>query len=294
MNEVLFKTTVMGGFNKSDVLAFIDKQDSQFKTREKELVTRINKLENDLKAETEHGAQLADKIKGLEENLEAERSKCSDSLKRTQEANVEAARVKSDYSSKMMDRDLEIDKLRQEVLTLTHKLEAAQDEACGAVSRAEASEEKLRLIDKTEDQIGRALLEAQKTADNIVNTAKKDAQEIIDKARADADDVTDKARDRVKLIFCDAKDKFCILLSGVEDYKKRIEQTHDDVRSFFSSVDTIFSSMQNTAGEVAEKFAGTFKTGNIEYEVKAETENQAAASGNKPKFDFSVEEENAD
>lgn len=292
MNEALFKTTVMGGFNKGDVLAFVDKQDAQFKAREKELVTRTSKLESDLKAESERSAGLEAKVKELEAALESERSKCSDSLKRTQEAIVETARQKNEYTAEISSRDLEIDKLRQEVLNLTHSLDAAQAQANEARIRAERSEDKLHLIDKTEDQIGRALLEAQQTADHIVNAAKSEASDIAEKAKKEAEEAKENASNRVRLIFCEAKEKLCVLLRGVEDYKRRIEDTRSDVRSFFTSVDTIFASMQNTADEVAEKFAGVFKPDDFTEQKSDDAEMEAAAS-DKVRFDFTKAEEEA-
>ncbi len=130
MNEAVFKTTVMGGFSKSDVLAFVDKQDSQFKEREKDLLGRINKLEADLRNETGRGAALDSKVKGLEAELEIEKNKCFGVEKQLQEANLEVGQAKTALNAEISNRDEEIDKLKQEVARLSRCLETAESKNC--------------------------------------------------------------------------------------------------------------------------------------------------------------------
>jgi chromosome segregation ATPase len=279
MNEAVFKTTVMGGFNKSDVLAFVDKQDAQFKGREKDLIARINKLNTDIKTETDRGNEFEAKVKELEVELETERSRRIEADKKSQAASLNEGQAKLSLSSEISCRDAEIDKLRQEVTTLARSLEVADAKAADASTRAEVYEEKLELIDKTEDQIGRAILESQQMADKIIGLAKSEATQTIKVAREVAEASSAQAQESVSRFFCEAREKLDVLLCGVADYKKSIEETRGNVRGFFASVDSIFSSMQNAAADTVEKFTDVFK---MESEIKMEpidvAENEAAAS----------------
>lgn len=284
MNEAVFKTTVMGGFNKSDVLAFIDKQDSQFKEREKDLCERINKLNGDLSAETEKNKKSESRIKELEDELQKQQEKNAAEAKRSNEVVLEAESLKNELSRTQSQRDAETSHLRRQVIELTQSAQNAKGEAEKARQHADECEEKLRLIDKTEDQIGRALLEAQQAADKIVNAAKDEAAQITEKAHIEADSVIENAHTRVKDMFNQSREKLDILLLGVEDYKKRIDETRGDVRSFFASVDSIFASMKETACETAEKFTNAF--GICDETETAELQDEVAAC-ETVKFDFS-------
>lgn len=301
MNEAVFKTTVMGGFNKSDVLAFIDKQDAQFKEREKDLCDRINKLSGDLEQEAGKNKQLEAKIKELEEELSKQQGKNAEEAKRSNEVVLESESLKNELSRTKSQNDAEINHLRRQVAELTQSAHNANDETEQAKRHANECEEKLKLIDKTEDQIGRALLEAQQAADKIVNSAKEEAAKITDRANGEADAEIKNARARVRELFRASREKLDVLLSGIEDYKKSIDETRGDVRGFFASVDSIFAAMKETACETAEKFSKAFETDDEnEAETAAETEKEKAQAPESEagetacktvKFDFSSKEE---
>lgn len=284
MNEAVFKTTVMGGFNKSDVLAFIDKQDTQFKEREKDLCERINKLNSELSAETEKSKNLESRVKELEEELKKQQEKNAAEAKRSNEVVLEADSLRNELSRTQSQRDAEVSHLRRQVTELTQSAQNAKGEAEKAKQHANECEEKLRLIDKTEDQIGRALLEAQQAADKIVNAAKDQAAKITDNANAEADNEIESAHTRVKDMFKESREKLDKLLLSVEDYKKHIDETRGDVRSFFASVDSIFASMKETACETAEKFTKAFE---ICDEAETAEPYDEVAAYETVKFDFS-------
>jgi cell division septum initiation protein DivIVA len=297
MNEAVFKTTVMGGFNKSDVLAFVDKQDAQFKGREKDLIARINKLNTDIKTETDRGNELESKIKELESKgkelkaqLESEKSRHIEALKQLQEASLVAGQAKLSLSGEVSFRDAEIDKLRQQVTTLARNVEVAEAKTADASARAEAYEKKLELIDKTEDQIGRAMLESQQMADKIVGVAKSEAAETIKAARDAAETTATQAQETVSRLFCEAREKLDVLLCGIVDYKKCIEETRGNVRGFFASVDSIFSSMQNAATDTVQKFTDDFK---IEADIKTQPENVAEKEASAAENEGSDETESS-
>ncbi len=167
-----------------------------------------------------------------------------------------------------------------------------------AVARVEIYEKKMDIIDKTEEQIGRAILESQQMADKIIDAAKKEASEIVKAAQETAETAVAQAKESVSRRFGDAREKLDVLLCGVADYKKRIEETRGNASEFFASVETIFSSMQEAAVDTAEKFKNVFKTdSDIEdYDNTAENEVAAKSVGDSEtagdsesalRFDFS-------
>jgi len=285
MNEAVFKTTVMGGFNKSDVLAFIDKQDAQFKEREKDLASRVDSLDTGLKNETQRSAQLSERVAELENQLEAEKNKCAQLIQSSQESRVEAARVKIGLEEEIERRDAETVKLKEEACELARKANEAQARQAEAEARAKMLEDKLNLIDKTEDQIGRAMLEAQQTADKIVTSANVDAGNIIAKASEEAENLTAQAIEHIKEINAEAQEKLDVLLNSASDYKKRVTDSRAETTEFFETLDSVFTSMQNDAEDVLNKFTGAFKP--QEKETIPEPEEEARKEAAAVKFDFS-------
>lgn len=295
MNEAVFKTTVMGGFNKSDVLAFIDKQDAQFKAREKDLAARIDALGAGLKNETQRTEQLTARVAELEKLLDEEKTKNEELTKELEEASVETGEVKKGLNDELSSRDEKIERLKGEVYQLRQISKDAEIKAANATRHSEETEEKLRLIDKTQDQIGRAMLEAQKTADNIMNAAKGEAAELLDKAKKDADELTENAEVHVRKINGEAQDKLNGLLLSAADYKNQVSEARREAERFFGSVDTAFASMNASAESILNKYKDIFnkpeETGE-EAETPAQDE-KAPKEAAAVKFDFSAADDDS-
>jgi cell division septum initiation protein DivIVA len=259
MNEALFKTTVMGGFNKSDVLAFIDRQDRQSKDREKELLARVDALSKDLKNEVMCTEQLKKRVAELESQLQEEKNKQEETIRKLQDENFTAAEIKADLSSEIEKREAEIDKVRLDSNELAHKLNEAEKKAADEEERADTIAKKLSLIDKTEDQIGRAVLEAQKTADNIVSSARNEADTLLQKTREETDRIMSVTKEHVSNIKADAQEKLDVLMLGVAEYEKRVSDARTGTADFFRAVDSMFTSLQNNADEILTDFTDIFK-----------------------------------
>lgn len=275
MNEAVFKTAVMGGFSKSEVLAFIDKQDAQFKARERELLSRIATLDKQLKSESQHSQELAARIGELESQLETEKARCDEAIRKLEAAHAEVGKTKNGVMSEIERRNTEIDRLNSMVNMLNRKVSEAEQRASAAEAEAEESKRKLELIDKSEEQIGKAILEAQKTADKIINEAKTQADEILSKANSDADEMVESARVRVRRINSEAQEKLDAIMMAVEDYKNRVINSRNATAGYFDSIDSMFASMQNTAEEILNRYANVF---NKEEPKQLETEAESAAT----------------
>lgn len=285
MDEAVFKTTVMGGFNKSEVLAFIDKQDEQFREKERELTAKIDSLSTGLKNETLRSEELAKQVEELTEELNAEREKSADALEKLHTIGVEAKKANEAFIADLESRDAEIQRLKEEAVSLRDAKREAEEKAEKAVAYAEELKEKLALIDKTKEQIGRALLEAQQTADNIINSANEEAESIKENAKNEAQQLIDEAEGKVEEINNSIREKLDLLLCSVKEYKERIMEARADTANFFSTVDSVFESMQNDSDEIFDKFSNAFDMPKETEEPEDEPAEEIAAV----KFDFSTD-----
>jgi cell division septum initiation protein DivIVA len=259
MNEAVFKTTVMGGFSKSDVLAFIDKQDRQFKDREKDLLARVESLSKELKDATQKNEELSQRAAFLEKQFEQAQSKSAEAGEKILAAENAARQAKSTLEQTLVQRDAEIARLRDEATALTKKAAEAEAKAAEAASRADTLSHKLELIDKTEDQIGRALLDAQQTADKIAGSAGAQADALLQKAKADAQALAAQAKAEVDTLNTIAQKKLDLLLDAVSDYDRRIADKRADVAEFFHSADSAFGTMRDSAKEILDVFSVAFR-----------------------------------
>jgi hypothetical protein len=283
MNEAVFKTTMMGGFNKSDVLAFIDKQDRQFKDREKDLLARVESLSKDLKGETQKSGELSQRVVLLETQLEQAHGKNDETDKKALAVEAGATEAKLGFERMLEQRDAELVRLRGEAAGLAERLAEAEKKAAEAEARADAFAGKLELIDKTEDQIGRALLEAQQTADKIIRAANVEAEAQILSTKA-----------RVKAINDAEQQKLDLLLGAVSDYDRRVSQTRAEIAAFFTSTDSAFEMMRNGAQEILANFTLAFRTDDPEEPAEEEPcepdplwQDDTKNVTNSVKFDFS-------
>lgn len=286
MEEAVFKTTVMGGFNKSEVLAFIDKQDEQFREKEKELLAKIDSLSTGLKNETLRSENLEKQIEELKEELNAEKEKNADALEKLHTIGVEAKKADEAYTADLESRDAEIQRLKEEAAALRDAKREAEEKAEKAVAYAEELKDKLELIDKTKEQIGRALLEAQQAADNIINSANEEAEAIKERARNEAQQLIDEAESKAEEMTIHVKEKLDSLLGSVKEYKERIMEARTDAANFFSTIDSVFDAMQSNSDDIFNTFSSAFNTSE-----NTETEDEPTEETDTVKFDFSSTED---
>lgn len=255
MNEGVFKTTVMGGFNKSEVLAFIDRQDSQFKERERELTSQINSLNSSLNNEILENNRLKKQITELNDKLNEEKAKSEEALKKLEELSSIADRAENDAAGEIERRDAEINRLAEKLREAENRAAAAESNAVQAEADRDKYADKLALIDKTQEQIGRAMLEAQQTADKIIENAKYEAESEMEKARVAAQELIDKANERVNEINAEAQEKLNALIDDAVIYKKRIDYAREYTTKFFEAIDSMYVTMQANADDVQNSFS---------------------------------------
>ncbi len=134
----IMKTSLFGGFKKSDVLAFIE-----------QLQSETADVQASLDSKREEALELKNKIDELEEKIE-ELSKVNDQL---------------------------VEK-ENEIKDLSDKLELALNENKQLNEKATEFDEKNDKLRRAEKQIGAAYIDARRYSDDLVETAKAKAKDI--------------------------------------------------------------------------------------------------------------------
>ena len=156
--NVLFRTS-MGGFNKADVMAYLDKQNADFR----ELTNQKNEA---VAAKDAEIASLRAQIDGLQDRLEqAEAAAASLKEKEELEAKLKEA------EDAIAEKDALIEKLQAE-----------------ASCSSEEYERKAELYDNMSAQLGDLLISANKNAETIIAEANAKAAQINEKAATEAEE----------------------------------------------------------------------------------------------------------
>lgn len=280
MNEALFKTTMMGGFNKSDVLAFIDKQDKQFKDREKDLLSQIETLNKSIRGETQHSSQLVEQVAALKTALEDEKTKASETEKNLQDADDTLNRARDEVTVEIRNRDEKIAALGETVNGLNIKLEDAE-------ARAAEAERKLTFIKETEEQISQSLLETQKSASLIISNARTETQSMLNDSRAEAKRLLDKTNSEIESKRSQLQAKLNETLDRVAAFKAEAVTAEKEAEEFMEKISTAYKTIESGADELINTYTDSFKITvseeNINEEFMTPFKEEAAAV----KFDFS-------
>lgn len=157
-NNVLFRTS-MGGFNKADVMAYIDKQNADFR--------ELTKQKNDA-------------VTAKDEEIAALRAQLEEMTARAEAAEALSASTE------------ETDKLRSK-LEAAEAVIAAKDALIeqlseDAAKNASENERKAGLYDDMSEKLGDLLITANKNAESIIADANARAEKISEKAVSDAEE----------------------------------------------------------------------------------------------------------
>ena len=184
------KTVNFGGFDKKDVLAYVDQLNTKIYTLENELEEKKALLENS-------GGNMEDKEK-YEQLLASDKAKITelqtsnDSLKNCEDESAE--------------KDKEIEELKKKLADMENELVEAKNKAAAA-SSAENSAMELTNV----------FVEAQRTASTIVTQAKENARKMDEDAKKLANQVVDDANSKASTIVKSADEKASKILTDAED-----------------------------------------------------------------------------
>ena len=183
--NVYLKTVSFGGFDKKEVLAYIDK-----------LYSNIYKLEAELKEKNElieslQGGEIQsfDGKEDLEAKIDESKSKISELMASNDTLKLQIANFESDEAEK----NNQISSLESEVEDLKDKLENIDTTSTTSV--------------ESEFDIGSVFIEAKKSADRVVIEAKKAAKKMEEDAAILQNQMLDEANEQAESIVTEAQTK---------------------------------------------------------------------------------------
>ena len=176
-NDIIFKTKAFGGFNKEEVMTYINNLISEkaaLETKCKELTDANNNLKNEIDEASEKVKEAEEKVSKAEEKHNEDEQR----LKVEREINTALTEDKEKLN-------VEILKLNKEITELKNKPVLSEEDA--AVLKAENAKLKTECdkLKAMEQQVGAAMLDARLRSDELIKEAEEKA-EIVRKDVYDA------------------------------------------------------------------------------------------------------------
>ncbi len=158
--QVIFKTSAFGGFEKKGVLSYIDEMNSKAKEAQENLNQRLEEMTAARDDLSKQISSFEGKITQLEEQLKSEREKINQLTGVINNLNSEITAQKRTVLAKENEIKLQAERNRQ------------------LQFKAESLEFKSRKYDETTMKVGAILVEAKQSAERILDNARQEAQDI--------------------------------------------------------------------------------------------------------------------
>lgn len=202
------KTVNFGGFDKKDVLAYVDELNTKIYTLEAEL--------DEKKALLESADGSGVNNEKYDELLAADKAKITE----LQTSNDSLKNQMKSLEDELEAKDKEIEELKAQTAELEDQLQEAKNKIASGGS-AESS-----ALD-----LGNVFIEAQKSANLIVTQAKENARKMDEDAKKLANQVVDDANGKASTIVKSADEKAAKILSDAEDKSAEMRSTAESVKS---------------------------------------------------------------
>ena len=255
-NSGFLKSVSFGGFDKKDVLAYVD-----------DLNTKIYTLESELEEAKSRGGDgngsgaKFDGAEKYEQMLAKERAHVSelmaknDTLQLTVQSNERV----------IADKEAEIETLKEKINDLQNN-----------VSTQPQQEE------TSSYDIGSVFIEAKKSADKIISEAKNVAKKMDTDAKTLASQVVDEANAKAQSIVADADSKATKIVKEAEVKTSDLRNTSDKLKSdVLEEISKIFEDVNKINETIAEFSKGTLtnleKTKEIIFDAEKVVKGEAAA-----------------
>lgn len=223
MAEEMFKTTLMGGFDKDDVL------------------TQVQKLKEEAYAEKikliKAGKEKDKRIEELNRQIhlkDVQREKEIEELKRQQAEAIEELKK---------EHEQELEEMRQNL-----KLKSDQKEKL----ERDISEKYQKYIDRY-DLIGGLVLEAQEKAEKIVEEAVQKRDLLMEEARVEAQKCLDAVQSEVDDKLAEGKRKYIAVQEEMNEIVELINQAQRRFMSSYREVHQIISTMPESMRELEDE-----------------------------------------
>ena len=200
------KTVSFGGFDKKDVLAYVDELNTKIYTLEAEL--------DEKKALLESAGGTGDNSEKYEELLAADKAKITE----LQTNNDSLKLQMKSMEDELAEKDKEIEALKAQNAELEEQLQEAKNKAASGSGESSALD------------LSNVFIEAQKTANTIVTQAKENARKMDEDAKKLANQVVDDANGKASTIVKNADEKASKILSDAEDKSSEMRAVADTVK----------------------------------------------------------------
>lgn len=247
--EGMFKTAV-NGFKKDQVLAYIDKRETEARQKVESLNQRLRKMTADLNEEKTRNTEAAAQVEQLETELARERERADELAKAAGTAEEEKRAVRAQLN----DAQFEVARLRQEFAAAQKEQERAQaDKEKAMLQVAELKgvvgelNDKIQFAAGNEDRIGRVLVEAQATADHILAEAQENAAKLLTDAQEKSASVLDQARNELTE-----------LLQQTAQFRSEVSELREGSQRAFAHIDTLLENVERSAGQIQETYQAPF------------------------------------
>ncbi len=204
----------LGGYNKSEVNAYIAAAGAEMKEKEEACKLKVERAERDLALEKEAHAVTSSQLDELgfelyqaKSELDAEKAAHKDASTKLDELAFELYGVKSELDSATL-RETELKNaalgLSARIAELENELAQKNDELqklgelVGVDDDGSELAQKAALYDKLSDRIGEIMLNADSNAELILNGAIERGDELLANAQTEADDIIKAAEEEAK------------------------------------------------------------------------------------------------
>lgn len=207
------KTVRVGGFDKKDVLAYVDDLNTKIYTLEAELDEKKALLESS------GGGAGVDTSK-YDELLAADKAKISELMTSNDSLKIQLKSVEDE----MAEKDKELEELKKQNSALEEQLQEAKNKAASAGP-----------VDSSAMDLSNVFIEAQKTANSIVTQAKDNARKMDEDAKKLANQVVDDANGKASTIIKSADDKASRILTDAEDKSAEMRAAASNIKTVIAT-----------------------------------------------------------
>lgn len=276
MDNQSFKKSVFGGFDRDEVLDYVDKITMEYKEK-------IDNLEVQIRKDTAQKTQLQVDLDEANKKLEIEKK----DNERTQQLNVDLGKrikvvmaeneeLKANLDNHNTDLELKLKETQEELADKTERLLGYTRLGINAEKVMKDAEERARVVtSKANNQSAQLLLKANDEAKSIVENAKKESEKIRQElkeyciktkdemkdieatlsnikseAQKEADLIINQAKEKAAKIDVITKERLDKVNAEIEKYNQYILQNKKNMLEMFNS---ITNSLQNLPDEVFEK-----------------------------------------
>lgn len=207
------KTVRMGGFDKKDVLAYVDDLNTKIYTLEAELEEKKALLES-------AGGGSVDTSK-YDELLAADKAKISELMTSNDSLKIQLKSTEDEMAEVVKEND----ELKKQTAALEEELQDAKNKVASSGGSADSSAMDLSNV----------FIEAQKTANSIVTQAKENARKMDEDAKKLANQVVDDANGKASTIVKSADDKATRILTDAEDKSSEMRSAAANIKKMIAA-----------------------------------------------------------